>query len=72
MGFGVQIKSFCTPYAYYTCERSKFEATKTHFDTNHHLTIVWDAASPDEAAETLKATIRATLPQLAKQRNDDV
>jgi hypothetical protein len=56
----------------YTCERSKFEATKTHFDTNHHLTIVWDSATPDSAAEALKATIRATLPQLAKQRDGDV
>lgn len=56
----------------YTCERSKFEATKTHFDTNHHLTIVWDPESPSDAAEDLKATIRATLPQLAKQFDDDV
>ena len=56
----------------YTCERSKFEATKTHFDTNHHLTIVWDAASPEVACESLKATIRATLPQLAKQTDEDL
>jgi hypothetical protein len=56
----------------YTCERSKFEATKTHFDTNHHLTIVWEEASPEAACDRLKATIRATLPQLAKQTDDDV
>ncbi len=56
----------------YTCEWSKFEATKTHFDTNHHLTIVWDAKSPEQAGEELKATIRATLPQLAKQNDGDV
>ena len=56
----------------YTCERSKFEATKTHFDTNHHLTIVWDVESPEQAGEELKATIRATLPQLAKQSDGDV
>lgn len=55
----------------YTCERSKFEATKTHFDTNHHLTIVWDDTNPDAAASALKATIRATLPQLAKQSDED-
>ncbi len=55
----------------YTCERDKFEATKTHFDTNHHLTIVWDALSPEAAGESLKATIRATLPHLAKQTDDD-
>jgi len=56
----------------YTCERAKFDATKTHFDTNHHLTIVWDASSPDEAGNALKATIRATLPHIAKQSDSDV
>lgn len=55
----------------YTCERSKFEATKTHFDTNHHLTIVWDAKSSEQAGEELKATIRATLPHLAAQNDGD-
>ena len=50
----------------YTCEKQKFETVKTHFDTNHHLTIVGDQNSPEEAGEALKATIRATLPQLAK------
>jgi nucleoside 2-deoxyribosyltransferase len=56
----------------YTCEQSKFEATKTHFDTNHHLTIVWNENRPAEAAAALKATIRATLPHLAKQSDGDV
>lgn len=50
----------------YTCERSKFDSTKTHFDTNHHLTIVWDAAAPADAGLQLTETIRATLPHLAK------
>ena len=49
----------------YTCERSKFEITRTHFDTNHHLTIVWDVAAPEEAGQQLVSTIRATLPHLA-------
>lgn len=53
----------------YTCERYKFESQTTHFDTNHHLTIVWDKDSPGQAAENLKATIRATLPHLAKQED---
>lgn len=53
----------------YTCEKEKFNKDKTHFDTNHHLTIIWDKASPDIAGENLKATIRATLPQLAKQED---
>ena len=50
----------------YTCEKEKFESQKTHFDTNHHLTVVWDKDAPEQAGELLKATIRATLPQLAK------
>jgi hypothetical protein len=54
----------------YTCEQAKFETTKTHFDTNHHLTIVWSAKSPEVAGEALKATIRATLPHLARQADD--
>jgi len=53
----------------YTCEKSKFEEQKTHFDTNHHLTIIWDRAAPEEAGKKLKATIRATLPQFAKQED---
>ncbi len=50
----------------YTCEKEQFDSQKTHFDTNHHLTVVWDKNAPEQAGELLKATIRATLPQLAK------
>lgn len=50
----------------YTCERTKFDATKTHFDTNHHLTIVWDADAAEATGEQLTATIRATLPHLSR------
>lgn len=50
----------------YTCESKKFAATKSHFDTNHHLTIEWDASNPQDAGKLLTASIRATLPQLAK------
>lgn len=50
----------------YTCERTKFDQAKTHFDTNHHLTIVWDSAMPALAGIQLTETIRATLPHLAK------
>jgi hypothetical protein len=56
----------------YTCERAKFDATKTHFDTNHHLTITWDADNPSEAENALKATIRATLPHIATQSDRNV
>lgn len=54
----------------YTCEKKKFEEAKTHFDTNHHLTIVWDEDDPKKSGIALKATIRATLPHLAKQTDD--
>ena len=33
----------------YTCEQTKFQTSRTHFDTNHHLTIVWDTKDPDQA-----------------------
>jgi hypothetical protein len=51
----------------YTCEKSVFDdrTQGTHFDTNHHLTVVWEAASPATAVSKLKATIRATLPDEA-------
>ena len=54
----------------YTCEKVKFEKEGTHFDANHHLTITWDKSNLQEAGENLKASIRATLPQLAKQEDD--
>ncbi len=52
----------------YTCKKSIFddEKTKPHFDTNHYLTVVWDPDNLEEAANKLKATIRATLPEAAK------
>lgn len=53
----------------YMCEKNKFESKKTHFDTNHHLTVIWDKTMPAQAGEKLKATIRATLPQLAKMED---
>jgi len=43
-----------------------FDSKPTHFDTNHHLTVLWDKQAPEQAGDKLKATIRATLPQLAK------
>ena len=50
----------------YTCKDEKFDKEKTHFDTNHHLTVKWNPDKIDEAVEMLKATIRATLPDEAK------
>jgi hypothetical protein len=51
----------------YLCRKDVFEDKNqgTHFDTNHHLTVVWDPANLNDAAEKLKATIRATLPSEA-------
>jgi hypothetical protein len=54
----------------YTCKKEKFDKEKSHFDTNHHLTIIWDYKEPEKAMEMLKATIRATLPDEAKLTDD--
>jgi len=54
----------------YTCKEGKFDEDETHFDTNHHLTVMWDAKKIDEAIKMLKATIRATLPDEAKLSDD--
>ena len=56
----------------YTCDKKVFDnpETKPHFDTNHHLTIPWDENNLQEAAEKLKTTIRATLPEAAKLTDD--
>jgi nucleoside 2-deoxyribosyltransferase len=53
----------------YTCERSAWAERKSHFDTNHHLHVVWDANDMPKAVRELKATIRFTLPE-AKQQDD--
>jgi len=53
----------------YTCIKDKFEKEKTHFDTNHHLTIIWDPENPNDSGEALKATIRATFPGVAKMED---
>ena len=52
----------------YTCRKDVFDndSTKPHFDTNHHLTVVWDPSDLNSATTKLKSTIRATLPDEAK------
>ncbi len=45
----------------YICERGKFEATKTHFDTNHRTTITWCKESPEEFSQELVATLSRSL-----------
>lgn len=48
----------------YTCERSVFdnEKTKPHFDTNHHLTVVWSESDTTKTEQEMKSVVRATLP----------
>jgi hypothetical protein len=53
----------------YTCEHRIFQEKRTHFDTNHMVTIPWEADKPDIAGRLLTATIRATLP--AESKLDD-
>jgi len=55
----------------YTCEESIFKGEKTHFDTNHLHTVVWTADEPKKAADDLKATIRATLPDEARMNDPE-
>jgi hypothetical protein len=50
----------------YTCRKTEWEERKTHFDTNHLVTIVWDTANLGNAAQKLTDTIRATLPSETK------
>lgn len=49
----------------YTCRKNDWHERRTHFDTNHLVTILWDPADLPQAASQLTATIRATLPQEA-------
>lgn len=48
----------------YLCRRDVFDnpITRPHFDTNHHLTVVWDPENPAASSAKLKSVIRATLP----------
>jgi hypothetical protein len=45
----------------YLCEKSKFDASRTHFDTNHCTTVSWLADDPDRFRRNLVATIRRSL-----------
>ena len=54
----------------YTCEKKWFDKKKTHFDTNHLETIVWERDKLEEAAKKLEATIRNSFPADAKMTDD--
>jgi nucleoside 2-deoxyribosyltransferase len=51
----------------YTCEKSMWDQKKTHFDTNHMLTIIWQDSNRKSAEDQLVAAIRATLRSEAIQ-----
>lgn len=53
----------------YTCREDHWRAEGSHFDTNHLVTVVWDPLAIGEAMKALKATIRATLPDVAKMED---
>ena len=55
----------------YICEEVKFREKKTHFETNHHLTVLWknDEKKLKIFSEELKATIRETFPSEAKMED---
>ena len=54
----------------YTCEKSEWKTNKTHFDTNHLATIIWDINDLKNSEDALVAMIRATLRAEAKQIDD--
>ena len=45
----------------YICERGKFEAASTHFDTNHHTTVQWSSGEEKAFCQDLVATLRRSL-----------
>ena len=57
----------------YICEKNAFENHETapHFDTNHHLIVMWEDTSEgkERFSQGLKDTIRATLPGEARMED---
>ena len=45
----------------YICEKEKFEEKKTHFDTNHCTTVLWESSNIDNFISELVATIRRSF-----------
>ena len=54
---------------YYTCEASKFNRVKTHFDTEHMLTVKWNPSDMVPALDELKSAIRNDFPADAIQQD---
>lgn len=55
---------------FYTCRKEYFENESTHFDTNHHYTVLWQTQAPQPAMQELKAMIRRAFPADAKLHDD--
>jgi nucleoside 2-deoxyribosyltransferase len=53
----------------YICEQKKFEEAKTHFDTNHLTTVLWNSDDPESFAASLVATLRRSLNLFEGSRN---
>jgi hypothetical protein len=51
----------------YTCRRAEWSKAKTHFDTNHMTTVIWDVKDLKTSEDEMTAIIRATLRGEAKQ-----
>jgi hypothetical protein len=51
----------------YTCEKAAWEKQRTHFDTNHLNTIIWNPQDLKKAEDRLVDMIRATFRADAKQ-----
>jgi hypothetical protein len=55
----------CGKKVYYTCEATKFDQLKTHFDTEHLFTVKWDLGNMDRAVDELTAAIQNDFPEYA-------
>ena len=55
---------------FYLCDGARFRRGATHFDTNHHFTILWDTSNMAKAGDELKTAIRFALPGDAKLTDD--
>jgi hypothetical protein len=55
----------------YTCRRAEWERAKSHFDTNHMTTVLWNTANLKPSEDELTAIIRTTLRAEARQTDQD-
>lgn len=52
----------------YICERGKFDKAKTHFDTSHSTTVLWDDQRGNNFCQELIATLRRSLDLFSDRR----